>query len=76
MIFKEFTIGSIWFIGIASLLGYCEFVDSEKNPLPYAIIMSIAFASTFFLYKKIYWNNIKKLESAIKEVEEFEKENI
>ncbi|WP_108823137.1 hypothetical protein [Dysgonomonas sp. Marseille-P4361] len=76
IIFKEFVIGIIWFVGLVMLLGYLEFSDKSIRPTAFIIAMSIAFIGVIITYKLLYWNNIKKLEEAIKEVEEFEKENI
>lgn len=76
IISKEFIIGIIWFIGVVLLLGYLEFSEKSMRPATFIIAMSIAFIGVLITYKILYWNNIKKLEDAIKEVKEFEKEDI
>lgn len=76
IIYKEFIFGLIWFIGFASFLGYLEFASNSIHPAIYIIVMTMAFLGVILTYKKLYWNNFKKLEKAIKEVEEFEKDNI
>ena len=75
IIYKEFIVGLIWFIAFVLFLGYWEFADEGMHPAIYIVVMAIAFIGVVFTYKKLYWNNIKKLEAAIKEVEEFEKGN-
>lgn len=78
-ILKEFTIGIVWFFSFFILLGYCEI--SERTAETFSIVVAIiiasaiGFAGVLLSYKLLYWNNIKKLEASIKEVEEFEKDN-
>jgi hypothetical protein len=72
IIYKEFIVGLVWFIAFVLFLGYWEFSDEGIPSFIYIIAMAIAFVAVIFTYKKLYWNNIKKLEAAIKEVEEFE----
>lgn len=75
-IFKEFVAGIIWFIAFVMLLGYLELSeDGNMRPVIFIGAMAIAFICVLICYKIFYWNNIKKIEAAIKEVEEFEKGN-
>lgn len=76
IISKEFIIGIGWFIGFVLLLGYLELSAKAMRPAVYITTMIIAFIGILITYRLLYWNNIKKLEAAIKEIEEFEKENI
>lgn len=78
-IFKEFTIGAIWFFAFFIVLGYCKISErtDESSIISIGIIIAsvIGFIGVLLTYKLLYWNNIKKLETSIKEVEEFEKDN-
>jgi len=75
IIHKEFIVGLIWFVIFAAFLVYWESADKGIHPVIYVVAMGIGLVCVIFIYKKLYWNNIKKLEAAIKEVEEFEKGN-
>ncbi|NDV78174.1 hypothetical protein [Dysgonomonas sp. 511] len=77
---KEFTIGLIWFVAFAVIWGGFELVNNSEHFLSHWVVfvvtMSIGFLLVIWIYKKLYWNNMKKIEDSIKEVEEFEKDNI
>lgn len=81
MIIKEFIVGLVWFLFFVILLGYLELspkwgTNHFKNYLIiFVISMSIGILVGVFLYKKIYWNNLKRIEESLNEVEYFENEN-
>lgn len=79
VIYKEFFLGIVWFILFFIILGYLEIThDPSFRSLRITIFIAGAFIGligAIVTYKLMYWNNIKKLATAIKEVEEFEEEN-
>lgn len=79
VIYKEFFLGIVWFILFFIILGYLEIThDPSFRSDRITIFITGAFIGligTIITYKLMYWNNIKKLAAAIKEVEEFEEEN-
>ena len=75
-ILKEIIFGTIWFFAFFVMFGYYELVyDSvhfNRQLIILVIAVLIGLAVALIIYRTLYWNNIKKIESAIKEVEEFE----
>ena len=79
IIIREFFVGAIWLICFFIFFGYYELIyDSAsftRQLIVIAAVIVIGLAVAYIIYKILYLNNIKKLETAIKEIEDFEKDN-
>lgn len=78
-ILKEFVAGLVWIIFFFILFGYFELLDDTdyfyKHLTILIISVSIGLVLAITIYKIVYWNNIKKMDLSIREVQEFEKDN-
>lgn len=79
VILKEFVAGLVWFIFFFILFGYFELLDDSDYFYKHLIILVISALIGLFvaiiIYKMIYWNNIKKMENSIREIQDFEEDN-
>lgn len=78
IIFKEFFAGAAWLVLFFIFLGYYELLETPLSVgklIALTISVLVVMIVVFVLYKVMYWNNIKKLASAIEEIEEFERDN-
>lgn len=81
LIIRELIVGCVWFFFFIALFGYFELAPKwDTNHFQYSLIafiisMIIGLFVAFFLYRKLYWNQFKKIEKSLKEIEDFEKEN-
>jgi MFS family permease len=81
MIIKELIISCVLFFFFIMIFGYFELAPRWntghfKNYLVIfgvSVIVGVVFGVVFF--KKIYWNNLKRIEKSLKEIECFENEN-
>jgi hypothetical protein len=78
-ILKEFVAGLVWIIFFSILFGYFELFNNPdyfyKRLIIFVISVLIGLFIAIVIYKMIYWNNIKKMEISIREIQEFEKDN-
>ncbi len=78
ILFKEFFVGVVWLVLFLILLGYYELLETPLSVgklIVFTVFSLVGVIVVFVLYKVMYWNNIKKLASAIEEIEEFERDN-
>jgi len=79
IIIREFFVGAVWLICFFIFFGYYELIYDSASFTRQLIVLIAAIAIgiivAFVIYKVLYLNNIKKLEAAIKELEDFEKDN-
>lgn len=78
IIFKEFFVGVAWLVLFLIFLGYYELLETPLSVgklIVFTVFSLVGVIVVFVLYKVMYWNNIKKLASAIEEIEEFERDN-
>jgi hypothetical protein len=72
------------YLGIPGVLNKMSGRDSEQvyaafdiyhMAIMFVIMIILVAVISFFLYKYMYFNNVKQVQNSIKEIEEFEKEN-
>jgi len=72
---KELLIGASWFICFIIFFGYLELKLDSPHFVRQLIVLVVAsfigFLVALLIYRTWCWNNIKKIEAAIKEVEEY-----
>lgn len=78
MLFSEIIVGIVWTFAFAGLICYISYHDRSWFVFwgGFVFISFFTFTTCFFIYKYLYYNNLKEIEQSIKEIEQFEKDNI
>lgn len=78
-ILKEFVTGLVWLLFFFILFGYFELLNDTdyfyKHLTILVVSVLIGLSIALIIYKVFYWNNIKKMEYSIREIQEFEEGN-
>lgn len=80
-VINELIVCVIWLLLFCAFFLYFELrqIDDPQlfRSLLFVFIGSFGFFTIigFFIYKKLFWNNLKRIEASLKEVEEFEEDN-